>query len=82
MTFMRKQSSLKKGDEFESAGEGSDPNDEFGLYGNSKDVIITKSSSSNTTPSKATASTPASREDLLKRLKEIDEAIARKRSKV
>lgn len=81
MTFMRKQSSLKKGDEFESGGEASDQNDEFSLYGNSKDEIITKSASS--TPSKtAAASTPASREELLKRLKEIDEAIARKRSKV
>lgn len=81
--FMRKQSSLKKGDEFESGGEESDQNDEFSLYGNSKDVIITKSpASAGKTATAAAASTPASREELLKRLKEIDEAIARKRSKV
>lgn len=79
--FMRKQSSLKKGDEFESGGEESDQNDEFSLYGNSKDVVITKSSAPAGKTATA-ASTPASREELLKRLKEIDEAIARKRSKV
>lgn len=87
MTFMRKQSSLKKSvklnddtkDEFESEAENSDQ-DDFSPYGSSKDVIIKKKIvKSRQSPPQ---STPSSREELLKRLKEIDEAIARKRSKV
>ena len=73
MTFMKKQSSLSRGiklNDSKDEEESADSDDDFSLYGNSKEVSINKTVNK------------TSREELLKRLKEIDEAIARKRSKV
>jgi hypothetical protein len=76
MTFMRKQPNLSSGKgEFESEDE---EEDDFDLYGGKDNVVCTKSTkTSDTSASKGVSS----REDLLKRLKEIDEAIAKKRSR-
>lgn len=83
MTFMRKQSNLSSKDGVKDEfGSENEDEDEFDLYG-SKAEVITKTATpdrSTSTSSTGNKISSTTREELLKRLKEIDQAISKKRS--
>jgi len=84
MTFMRKQSALSsKGVKIQDEFDSDEQDDSFdnAVYAGKEEISSsTKSSRSPKVDKSTSKSSGASREELLKRLKEIDQAISKKRS--